>query len=125
MEFMRDADGKVFEIFAFAGDRRENVSPTGHAKDVITTIEDAIRSDYGDRSADIAFHLSDWSSDAAFIVALHLFPERFTPEEIREGVEAIIIHAPNHLAAAAELGGYPVNDIFELGIRVPPDADEN
>jgi hypothetical protein len=34
---------------------------------------------------EIAFHLTDWSSKAAFLVALHLFPERFTPEEIREG----------------------------------------
>jgi len=118
--FVNDADKRTFEVFASAGDRRINLHPTHHARDVIETIENAIREEYGDKAHDIAFHLSDWSSDAAFLVALHLYPEKFTVEEIREGVEAIIIHAPNHLAAAGALGGYPVEDIFELGFRVPP-----
>jgi hypothetical protein len=121
--FLRDADEKTYELFAFAGERRQNLSPTRSASDVIDKIEDAIRSEYGDKSRDIAFHLSDWSSDAAFIVAVHLWPERFTADEIREGVEAIIIHAPNHLAAAGALGGYPVKDIHGLGFKVPPDED--
>jgi hypothetical protein len=29
----------------------------------------------------IAFHLTDWHAEAAFLVALHLFPERFTSQE--------------------------------------------
>jgi len=66
------------------------------------------------RAFDIAFHLTDWNSDAAFIVALLLFPERFTPNEIRDGIEDFLIHAPNHVAAAAKLRGYPVQDIFEI-----------
>ncbi len=119
--FQRDADDKTHEIFAFAGERRKNISPTRSAVVVRAKIEDAIQREYGDKAYDIAFHLSDWSSDAAFIVAVHLYPERFTPEEIREGVEAIIIHAPNHLAAAAALGSHPVEDIFEVGFKVPPD----
>lgn len=114
-------DYKTHEIFTFAGERRKNLHH--HARDVIATIEEAIRSEYGDKAYDIAFHLSDWISEAAFIVAVHLYPERFTVEEIREGVGRIIIHGPNHLAAAAALGGYPVEDVFELGFRVPPDAD--
>src|SRR4051812_9463778 len=60
----------------------------------------------------IAFHLTDWNSDAAFIVALHLFPERFTPEEIEAAVDMFLIHVPNHLVAAARLAGHPVEDIF-------------
>ncbi len=31
----------------------------------------------------IAFNLADWNADAAFLVALHLFPERFTDAEIQ------------------------------------------
>ena len=64
---------------------------------------------------DIAFHLTDWQSNAAFIIAVILFPERFTPEEIRSGVIQFIAHAPNHTAAAAKLGGFPVTDVFEIG----------
>ncbi len=64
---------------------------------------------------DIAFHLLDWNAEAAFLVALQLFPDRFTPEQIREGVLNFLIHAPNHVAAAAKLGGWPVEDIFEVG----------
>ena len=64
---------------------------------------------------DIAFHLTDWHSDAAFIVAMLLFPERFTRAQIRDGVQQFAIHAPNHTAAAAKLCGWPVSDIFEIG----------
>lgn len=62
----------------------------------------------------VAFHLLDWSPDAAFLVALALFPERFTDEEIATGVINLLIHAPNHLAAAAKLAGYPIEDTFEV-----------
>src|SRR5688572_29975858 len=52
---------------------------------------------------DIAFHLSDWHVQAAFTVALHLFPERFTPAEISEGVLEFFSHAPLHVATGAAL----------------------
>ncbi len=65
-----------------------------------------------EQAYDIGFHLTDWNSDAAFLVALILFPERFDAEEIAEGVEGFLIHAPNHVAAAAKLFGYPIEDIF-------------
>jgi len=60
----------------------------------------------------IAFHLTDWNSDAAFIVALHLFPERFTPEEIEAAVDMFLVHVPAHVVAAARLAGHPTADIF-------------
>jgi hypothetical protein len=68
-----------------------------------------------ERAADIAFHMTDWNYDAAFITAFLLFPERFTADEIRGGIEAFLGHAPNHLAAAAKLHDYPIEDIFEVG----------
>lgn len=60
----------------------------------------------------IAFHLTDWNSDAAFIVALHLFPERFTPEEIEAGIDLFLCHVPSHVIAAARLAGHPAEDLF-------------
>jgi hypothetical protein len=67
------------------------------------------------RADQIAFHLTDWNSDAAFIIALHLFPEQFTPEEIEAAVDMFLIHVPNHVVAAARLYGHPPKDIFNLG----------
>ena len=64
---------------------------------------------------DIAFHMTDWAGDAAFITALLLFPERFTPEEIRHGIMDFLVHAPNHLAAAAKQHDFPIQDVFEVG----------
>ena len=66
-------------------------------------------------ASELAFHLSDWREDAAFIVALALSPQRFTAEEIKNGLTAFLVHAPNHVAAAAKLCGWPIADIFEIG----------
>jgi hypothetical protein len=68
-----------------------------------------------DIARDVAFHMSDWTSDAAFLLAVHLFPERFTREEIEAGIGLFLIHAPNHVAAAAKLFGHPISDVFEVG----------
>ncbi len=61
---------------------------------------------------ELAFHLVDWNSDAAFIVAFLLFPERFTAEELCAAVDMFLIHVPAHVLAAARLGGYEAKDIF-------------
>lgn len=77
------------------------------------TIESALQPDLGPETAhEIGFHLADWIEDAAFLVALHLRPDRFTKEEIDAGVGQFLVHAPNHIAAAASLYGFPVDDIF-------------
>ena len=55
----------------------------------------------------IALNIVDWNSDAAFLVALHLFPERFSSEEISEGVWRLMLHVPEHLREAAELMNLP------------------
>ena len=76
----------------------------------------ALAEEFDDKTAeDIAFHMTDWNSDAAFITAFLLFPERFTAEEIRQGILDFLIHAPNHLAAAAKLHDCPIQDTFEVG----------
>jgi hypothetical protein len=66
------------------------------------------------RAHDIAFHLTDWIGDAAFLVALHLYPERFDKATIAKGISILLAHAPNHLAAAAKLFGMPIQDIFDV-----------
>jgi hypothetical protein len=76
-------------------------------------------------SFDLAFHLSDWRADAAFLMALQLAPERFTAAEVRAGVTAFLVHAPNHLAAAAKLGGWPIEDVFGIGALGGEDATDS
>ncbi len=87
--------------------------------------------DHSDQVAyDITHHLTDWAEDAAFLVALHLYPEKFSEAEIRKGVDMLLVHVPNHLAAAAKLAGEPIEDIFNVNAlsgRIPyePDIDFN
>jgi hypothetical protein len=57
----------------------------------------------------IALNVADWNSDAAFIVALSLFPERFSDAEIRDGVHRLLIHVPDHVIEAAQLAGLSSN----------------
>ena len=100
---------------AFPG-RVDRLDPDKKATGAMDAIQAALTEAFGtDKAADIAFHMSDWNSDAAFILALHLFPERFTKEEIEDGVRDFLIHAPNHIAEAAQLIGFPVSDIFKEG----------
>jgi hypothetical protein len=81
---------------------------------VMEQIAQSISSEHPPEVAgEIGFHLGDWQGDAAFLVALHLFPERFTPEEIRDGVREFLIHAPHHIIAAARLAGNSTDDIFK------------
>jgi hypothetical protein len=53
----------------------------------------------------------DWNSDAAFITAFLLFPEQFTPEDLRAGANRTLCHVPSHLLAAARLAGHETKDI--------------
>lgn len=109
-------DQKVLEIFKeLVGDRAyQTVALIPGAQYVIE--QNLIVAEYPPEVAhDIALHLTDWNSEAAFLVALILFPERFTADEICIGVEQFIIHAPNHIAAAAKLVGWPVTDCFNIG----------
>ena len=106
---------KVVQLFReLSGDRANALRmPVPPSRAAIT---EALAGDHARHLAgDIAFHLCDWAWDAAFLVALHLYPERFTKEEIDAGISLLIVHAPNHLAAAAKLAGSPVQDIFEVG----------
>src|SRR4051812_7051416 len=103
MAHERDSiDVKVAAIFReLAGKRADRLAGSRPASEAMGKLAEGLKSDYPN-AADIAFHLADWNSDAAFLVAVHLFPERFTNDEIAQGVRAFVIHVPNHVAAAAK-----------------------
>lgn len=113
-EMAKDFRVKTRELFAehFPGARLHEGVPAA--------VEHALRDRYGEKAHDIAFHLSDWREDAAFLVALALAPEQFTQEDISEGVIACMIHIPNHVAAAATLGDCDMRDIFNVGASIKP-----
>lgn len=117
-ESKRSFRDKVEAIFReLAGDRAANLNAERLPAQITSTITAALAGESGDADAilhadKIAFNLTDWNAEAAFLVALHLFPERFTPEEICDGCEAFLIHVPHHVIAAARLAGHPTDDIF-------------
>jgi len=108
------SDAKVAAILTeFVGQRASRLDGANYNHDSAAAIAGALSDSPDERRArEISFHLSDWASDAAFIVAIQLFPERFTADEIADGVESFLIHAPNHVAAAAVLSGHATEDIF-------------
>jgi hypothetical protein len=110
-------EDQVMAIFReLVGERAEQLASSTAIPDAQAVIREALRSEHSKTTAhDIAFHLTDWHFEAAFIVAMLFFPERFTREQIRDGVQRFVIHAPNHAAAAAKLCDSPVEDIFEIG----------
>lgn len=106
--------GKVQAIFAeLAGPERAQWLRADIPSRAMGQVAQALsEAHHPQAAADIGFHVCDWQSDAAFLVALHLFPERFTPEEIDEGVQSLLLHVPAHVIAAARLAGHPAKDIF-------------
>ncbi|MCX7005373.1 MAG: hypothetical protein NTV22_19175 [bacterium] len=73
----------------------------------------ALRRQYGNESAkNLAFHLIDWTYDAAFLLAVGMFSKRFTLRELRYGAEMVLVHVPNHIAAAAKISENTCEDIW-------------
>jgi hypothetical protein len=110
---------KVIYIFTeMAGERADRLDGSVISLAALDAATAALVEQHGiEKGADIAFHMTDWNSDAAFIVALHLFPERFTPEEIDAGFGMFLVHVPNHIREACRLTGQYVWESF-------PDDDE-
>lgn len=97
---------KVVELFRrFAGERAEALSPTHYPAGINSLITSALHNE-NNNLADcdaVGFHLVDWQNDAAFLVALHLFPDEFSPEEIRDRLLGFFLHVPAHLITAAKI----------------------
>jgi hypothetical protein len=97
---------KVDAIFAeLVGSRARRLDGSVIAEPAMSAVASSLADQYGEKAHDSAFHMTDWNSDAAFVVAVHLFPERFTAEEIAAGVGMFLVHAPNHIRAACGLTG--------------------
>ncbi len=115
---MSDVSDKVMTIFReMAGDAADRLSGSRYLADVNTRITSALAGDNASedvilRQDGIGFHTVDWQNEAAFVVAVCLYPDRFTDEEIRDGVESLLLHAPAHLLEAARLGGYSTENFF-------------
>src|SRR5271170_6017896 len=83
------AEEVVLNIFReLAGDRADRLRGNLYNNETALAMARALSKKFPEKKTkDIAFHLVDWNSDAAFIVAMQLFPERFTKEQIQSGVE--------------------------------------
>lgn len=95
-------------------------------KKAVEPVEKALRlhGEFSDQEVhDIRFHLLDWFSELEGLV--DLCSGRLSPEAGYEAIEAFLIHAPAHVAAAAKLfTGSPVTDVFEIGAVLADDDDE-
>jgi hypothetical protein len=99
----------VAALFAeLVGERAKRLDGSVIAELAMSVFAAALVDQYGEKATDIAFHLAEWNADAAFVVAVHLFPERFRAEEIAAGVGLFPVHAPNHIRAACDLIGHEV-----------------
>jgi len=105
---------KVSDIFTkLVGDRAARLDGSRLSTLAMDAATAALADEYGwEKAGDVALHMLDWNWDAAFIVALHLFPERFTAEEIRSGLGLFLVHAPNHIREACRLTGQYVWENF-------------
>jgi uncharacterized protein len=109
---------KVVSIFReLVGIRAHRLDSAEVSHDAQEAAATALATDFDKRASDIAFHMTDWNWDAAFVVALHLFPEKFTSEEIDAGIRLFLCHAPNHIREACRLTNTYVWEVF-------PDVDQ-
>lgn len=70
-----------------------------------------------DDAVDVGFHMYDWLSDLEKFWAFTQDAESLTPEELDKMLINFLVHAPNHIAAAAKLyTGNGLVDIFDVGI---------
>ena len=114
MDAHESVAAKVQSIFEeLVGARAVNLRGNVAARQANDVLGQALAAEHGPLQGDeMAFHLVDWNSDAAFVVAFLLFPERFTADELRAAVDMFLVHVPAHILAAARLGEYEAEDIF-------------
>jgi hypothetical protein len=112
MDAHDSVSAKVDAIFReWVGDRANCLRGDVPAREANDVLGQALAEEMDPLQADqLAFNLVDWNSDAAFLVAFILFPERFTREELRAAVDSLMIHVPAHILAAARIGGYEAED---------------
>ncbi len=120
---MPDINEKAVVIFReLVGERAVRVSSSRLATETMDRILEVLAPRFGVETANlIGCHIGECVGDAAFLVALQLFPERFTNDEIDDWLGCMMIDSPDHMAAAAKLYGTPIRDTFGLGPLVADD----
>ena len=98
---------------------------TPHSDETVQApVRRALARTVGDDAAwETAFHLADWREDAAFLIAVMLFPERYTDEEIEAMTNSVLVHAPNHIMAATHWMGKELRDVFRIGLKIELDEE--
>lgn len=72
-------------------------------------IQLALGKRYGSSDAgEIAFHMSEWLEQAAFLVALQLDPKRFSRAEVEASISDVLANVLDHIWEAARVAGYPL-----------------
>ena len=70
---------------------------------------------------DIAFHMTDWTTDLEELVEFYEKPDEFSGNQL-DFLFSFLVHVPNHLAAASKLlTGITITDVFGVGVI---DTDE-
>ena len=81
-------------------------------------IEVALAKSHGERDTrKIAFHLSQWLEEAAFLTALQLDPKKFSKAEIEAGVSGVLANVLDDMWEAVRVTGGPLpcldNETFD------------
>lgn len=78
-------------------------------------VENAFKRKLGANDArELGFQMGDWGRDAARLLLLHLYPEKFSKSEVKDIVMGFVIHVPNHLAAACAVLDWPAQDVWGI-----------
>jgi len=105
------SEDKVLEIYKeLLGEKACRLSPERFLADSISRTTEALRKENPEWTEEeliekdaIGQHLLDWQRSASFLVALALFPDRFTDEEIQDEIKDFMAHAPEHVREAERL----------------------
>ncbi len=116
-----DVRGKVHRIFAkyFGEELAKRLSGSRYLSDVNGRITHAlVDGNWEDPKVlemdKAGFNLIEWQSDAAFLVALSLFPDEFTNEDIQDGIESFMLDGARHVVTAARILEYDVEPFEEI-----------
>jgi hypothetical protein len=106
----RSARAKTAEVLGRALSELSERALLQRQRAARNAIEEALGKGHGRArdARDIAFHLSEWFEEAAFLVALHLDPNRFSKTEIKAGVSDVSAYVLDHMWEAARVAGVPL-----------------
>ena len=101
---IRPEYSEVYKILSRAfGERASRVFSPQNVAHTMHAVKTAFRNTLKAADAEeLGFHMADWGTDAAFVVALHLFPERLTAAEIRKATCSLALHVSYHAAGIAQ-----------------------